>query len=221
MKKTLLIIALLFFTGCTAEYNLHFSEDTIKEKITIIPETTQEQENTKTLDSREFFAIIDKDRSLPYETNQLDINNHKAYQYSYEYKFSEFKYSDFTRCYDAYTILDENGIISFNTSKEFKCMVYDYKKIDNVVINISTDYKVVSNNADEVNGNIYTWKINNNNKDNKPIKFSYTKNAKRSLTLKEMFEKYKVVIIAIAASLLALGLIVLIIFIRYKRVNKI
>lgn len=221
MKKVLLIISILFFTGCTAEYNLHFSEKTITESIKIIPETNQEQENVKSLESREIYAIIDKDEMHPYEVKQIEVNNYKTYEYTYNYSFNEFKRSTFTRCYDAYSILDENDVITFSTSKNFKCMVYDYMKIDNVVVNISTDYKVINHNADEVNGNVYTWRINDKNKDNKPIKFSYTKNAKRSLTFKEMFEKYKLVIIVAAAAILSVGFIVLLILIRHKRVNRI
>ena len=221
MKKMLLIIALLLFTGCTAEYNLHFGDDLIEEKITIIPETPQEQENTKTLDTRDFFAIIDKDRSLPYEKRQLDINSYKAYQYSYNYSFNEFKQSNFTRCYDAYTILEENDVINFNTSRRFNCMIYDYMKIDDVKINITTDYKVIDNNADEINGNVYTWNINDNNFENKPINFSYYKKQKRKLTFKEFIEKNKMNIIILSCTLVGLLIFSLLIFIRHKRVNKI
>lgn len=221
MKKILLIIVLLFFTGCSAEYNLHFSNDSIEEKITIIPENPEEQEYTKTLDTRDFFAIIDKDRSLPYEKEQLDINNYKAYQYSYNYNFNDFKQSNFTKCYDAYSLIEDNNIVTFSTSKKFNCMIYDYMQIDNLKINITTDYKVTSHNADEVNGNVYTWKINNNNASNKPIKFSYNKKQKRTMTLKEFIEKNKTNIIIVSAILGALLLIGLIMLIRHKRVNKI
>ena len=221
MKKILILITLLLFTGCTAEYNLKFNEETVEEKITIIPETSEEQENVKSLDDRQYYAIIDKDVSEPYETKKIEINGYRSYEYKYEYRLSEFKKSDFTRCYDAFSLLNEDGKVTFSTSKNFKCMTYDYMKIDTVKINITTDYRVIENNADEVNGNVYTWKITNSNKDNKPIKFSYYTKQKRKLTFNEFFEKYKVLIIIAASVILSIGLITLLIFIRYKRVNRI
>lgn len=221
MKKIVLVISILFLTGCTVEYNLHFSSDSIKEQITIIPETNQEQENTKTLEKTEYFAIIDKNRNLPYEVKQNKIGNYTSYTYTYDYGFSEFKQSSFTRCYDAYTILEENNIISLNTSKKFNCMVYNYNKIDNIKINITTDYKVIESNADEINGNVYTWNINNSNYENKSIKFSYNIKQKRIITLKEFLEQNKLSITIIGVSLILLVLVTISIYIKHKRVNKI
>lgn len=221
MKKILILVTLLLFTGCTAEYNLKFNENSVEEKITIIPETSEEKENVRSLDGRQFYAIIDKDESLPYEITKIENDNYKSYAYKYEYNFNEFKKSDFTRCYDAFSLLEEDGKVTFSTSKKFNCMVYDYMKIDTVKINITTDYKVVENNADEVNGNVYTWKITNSNKENKPIKFIYNKKQKKNQITKESLEKYKVLIIVAATIVLSIGLIVLLIAIRHRRVNKI
>ena len=221
MKKILLIIALLLFTGCTAEYNLNFYEDTVEEKITVIPTTSEEQENTQYLENRDFYAIIDQEKSFLYERKQEKQENFDINEYSYKYKFDEFKQSRFTTCYDAYTLIDENNIVTLSTSKKFNCMIYDYMPIDNLKINITTEYKVIENNADEVNGNTYTWNINNENASNKPIKISYNKKQKRKLTLKEFIEKNKTNLILLAGLLALFIIITLSIMIKHKRVNKI
>ena len=90
------------------------------------------------------------------------------------------KDSRFLNCYDAYSITSEGSVITLNTSESFNCLVYDYMEIDNITVSITTDYNVVDNNADVVDGNIYKWHINNSNYSNKPIKFSYDKSIKKN-----------------------------------------
>lgn len=218
-KKTILLtIMTILLTGCTVNYDLKFNESTIEENITIIPETQEEKENTKYFENRDFYSIIDQKNELMYEKQK---NKDDSYEFKYTYNFENFKNSRFTTCYDAYTLNNDNGIITLSTSKEFRCLTYDYNNVDNIKINITTEYKVVDNNADEVNGNVYTWNINRDNSTNKPIKFSYNKKKKRKLTLKEFIEKNMVNIIIIASTLLLFILITLSIYIKNKRVNKI
>jgi len=183
MKKNILLITMLIFlTGCSVNYNLKFNKDTIEENITINVENDQEKQNTKYFENRDFYAIIDAKTESQYK-KEKDKNSN--YNFSYEYSLKDFKNSRFTSCYDAYTLTDNDGIISLNTSKKFKCLTYDYNNIDNLTINITTDYKVVETNADEVEGNTYKWNINKNNSENKPIKFSYNVNKKRIIILSE------------------------------------
>ncbi len=217
-KNILLAVIFIFMTGCTVNYDLKFNENTIEEKITIIPENEQEKENTRYFENRDFYAIIDANNELPYEQTKKDNGN---YEFNYDYNFDTFRNSRFTSCYDAYTLTDDDGIITLSTSKKFKCLIYDYNYVDNLNINITTEYKVVENNADEVNGNVYTWHINENNSENKPIKFSYNKNKKRKTTLKEFIEKNITNIIILCGTLVLFILITLSIFIKHKRVNKI
>lgn len=219
MKKNILLITMLIFlTGCSVNYNLKFNKDTIEENITINVENEQEKQNTKYFENRDFYAIIDAKTESQYR-KEKDKNSN--YNFSYEYSLKDFKNSRFTSCYDAYTLTDDDGIISLNTSKKFKCLTYDYNNIDNLTINITTDYKVVETNADEVEGNTYKWNINKNNSENKPIKFSYNVNKKRRITLSEFLKENK---LSIIIALIALSLFVLItisIYIKHKRVNKI
>jgi len=219
MKKNILLITMLIFlTGCSVNYNLKFNKDTIEENITINVENDQEKQNTKYFENRDFYAIIDAKTESQYK-KEKDKNSN--YNFSYEYSLKDFKNSRFTSCYDAYTLTDNDGIISLNTSKKFKCLTYDYNNIDNLTINITTDYKVVETNADEVEGNTYKWNINKNNSENKPIKFSYNVNKKRRIILSEFLKENK---LSIIIALIALSLFVLItisIYIKHKIVNKI
>ena len=49
------------------------------------------------------------------------------------------------------------------------------EKGNELVINIKTNNEVISNNADKVNGNVYTWIINKDNKDKVDIQIRISK----------------------------------------------
>ena len=68
------------------------------------------------------------------------------------------------RCYDNQNITYENNVLKINASG-FNC--YDkYSVLNNVNLNVTTNYKVLNNNADKVVGNTYTWNITKNNVSN-------------------------------------------------------
>jgi hypothetical protein len=217
-KNILLAVLIILLTGCSVNYNLVFKDDLIEETITITPENTQEKQNAQQFENRDYYAIIDANNQKKYKKT---IESDGNYIFNYKYDFSNFKNSRFTSCYDAYTLTNDSGIITLSTSKKFKCTTYDYNEVENITINISTEYKVVENNADEIDGNVYKWHINKNNKDNKPIKFSYNKNKKRKITLKEFLEQNKISIMIIASALSLFIIITISIYIKHKRVNKI
>ena len=211
-KYFILLFVMLLFTGCSVEYNLKFEDDVIKENIVIKDGDPQ----LAPLFDRDYYAIINAYSSKPYEKKM----SNDEYDLSFDYKFDEFRNSRLLNCYDAYSLNNDNDIITFSTSRQFKCMVYDYMQIDNIVVSISTNYDVVDNNADEIDGNIYKWNINKNNASNKPIKFSYKKVGKKN-RLSDFFKshrKYLIVLLAIFGFLVSFALFI---FIRNKRVNKI
>lgn len=221
MKKVILLCVILFITGCDVEYNIHFNETTIRETITLnIENNNENKEIINYLNETPFYAIINQYTKKEYNKEITENNNYKKYNFSYEYKNKENFATRFNNCYDAYSITENNNIVSFNTSKEFKCMVYDYNPIQNLIINITSEYVVTEHNADEVVNGVYKWHINDNNKENKPIKFSFDK-AKEKNKLQKFLNKNKTTIIVVL-SLLAISLLtVLGIFIRCKQINKI
>ncbi len=76
-------------------------------------------------------------------------------------------------CFDkvSYDYDKESKKITIATTQKFYCMTIDYKIYDSIDFSIKTYNKVYDNNADEVKGNIYTWHINADNKNNKKIFF--------------------------------------------------
>ena len=103
--------------------------------------------------------------------------------------------------------------IAIKASGKFSCM-YDNNKIN---INITTDKYVSSNNANLVNKNTYTWKIDRSNRDDVSIKATIMKNmADKEVEPKVIFKN---VFKAIMVFLLICGGIYL--YLQIEKGNKI
>lgn len=219
IKKILLLAVILLITGCDVEYNIHFSENTITEKTKLILENKESNnELFKHLDSTTYHAIINANQNSEYKKIINETNNYKNYIYQYDFSYDEYKNTRFKNCYDAYTITNDNNNIKFNTSNSFKCMVYDYMPINKLTINITSDYKVISHNADEVTGNIYKWHINNQNKAKKPINISFDKTSK--LKSQDSFVNKNQTLIIILALSLPFIIILIKVFININNKKK-
>lgn len=177
MKKRIfiMIIALLFATGCTCEYNLKIDGDTYKEQIKLVS-TNQEEAS---LFNKDWEIPANKEQSnIGEDPSTTDLNINNIYKYNllnntltFNYDFSQNKYQSslaVAKCYNNLTVTNyENSIIISTPSK---AICFDnYPSLDNVIVNITVDKKVISNNADSISGNVYTWKLNKNNASNKSI----------------------------------------------------
>lgn len=165
-KRILIILTLLLLTGCTGEYNLTINGNTYKEEVIITGENNEEISNF----NQEWKVPIDKkiyDLAGDESTEASDITS-ETYNYNinsnsikFNYDFSMNKLINSTAvsiCYDRLNITNYNGTTIISTSSKNTC--FDkYQTLNSLKINIKVDKPVVSNNADIVNGNIYTWNI--------------------------------------------------------------
>lgn len=176
MKKIiLLIVILLITTGCTCEYNLKIDNNKYSEEIIINAKTVSEKDNF----SNNWEIPINKDDyDIGLDTESDDIDYSQIYNYRtsgnsliFNYDFNRSEYNNSTavyNCYNKLTATSQSGSTIISTSREVLC--FDkYPNLTDVVINITVDRPVKSNNADSVSGNTYTWNINRNNASNKPI----------------------------------------------------
>ena len=62
-------------------------------------------------------------------------------------------------CFNTFDFNDNETSLSIRTSIPFYC----HARADSITINIITDLEVVSENADSINGNVYTWTPENEN----------------------------------------------------------
>ena len=185
MKKKLiiLIILLLSVTGCTTDYNLTIEDDYITENIvaTIPSSSVNKKSKSKKIESdnqaipfikNPQYVFNEKDGITYNKKVELDKSNNYIVNLYYKYTFNDFlKSKAYNNCFqESYINKDENGNIPIVFKGKFYCLYGD--KLN---INITSSRKVLGNNADIVNGNTYTWIIDNNNLDNTNIQILLSK----------------------------------------------
>lgn len=167
--KILLSIAVVFIlSGCTVKYDLSISPDVINEKITISEEQSLVDESEYDEIFNNTYSTYTSKTKTKYITSKEKENSKINYILKQNYNIRNFKpVRAFSECFDAYNLVESSDINNqyiLQTSKGFNCMVYSYATIDSYEINIQLkDYDVINNNASDINGDIYSWKINNTN----------------------------------------------------------
>lgn len=186
MKKFLLIICLVFLmTGCDVNYNITIDEDIFDENIVL----SFSKSNTS-YDDISFYP----DNKIPVYPTEKDkkfynskiVENTDSYDliYSYKHDFYSLKNSYFiNNCYHNMSITESDDRIVIDSGEDFACFIGDDGlRADSLKINVTTKLKVISNNADTVNGNTYTWIINENNYLAKKVSLILEKNDDFSLS---------------------------------------
>ncbi len=194
MKKLLLlIISILFITGCTANINIDINKDTVKEEYTIYGNNSDYNEikETATYPTPLFYdAEVEnpysptgkKQSGIQYYDSKYDDTNKKVTITGTFNLKEHIKSSVVGNCFQYYNITDddETGETTFSTSSGLTC------EFNKFTLRIKTPYKVTQNNADSVNSaeNIYVWKFNDKNSNNKSviitINFSETYNGQNN-----------------------------------------
>lgn len=186
MKKKLVFlgILLLSLTGCTTQYNLEFSNGSIKEEIitTILPSDipTKKSSDISEVDDR-VTPFIENDQyplvnntKVKYKKKVKKSGNDTIVSLSYNYNHDEFRNSStFRSCFRNYVFDEQYKGYTLNFSGDFYCLYGN-----EVVINIKTNNKVLSHNADKVSGNTYSWVINRENLGKVKINMEISKKTK-------------------------------------------
>ena len=163
VKKYILICLLIFLTGCSAQYNLKITDGNYDEEIIITGSNSDEN------------SALNRKWSIPYEKELYEIGDENSQTdrvYDYKYDNGLVFSHQFTRgtigsstaisiCYNTVTINDYDDNFVISTSATNNC--FDkYPALTSITVNITVDKKVISHNADSVDGHTYTWKITKN-----------------------------------------------------------
>lgn len=190
MKRILLcLLLLLLTTGCTAEYNLTIDdlENFTYEETGYI--RTSNLEEISTIYDSEWPTVAytdsDYDSEAPtkfpdeeyYEVESSKIG--EIYQVKYHYTFLSNRFNDSvgvkTGFYDfKKTKNTEENTTTLDTGKFYYEKFPDLEKL---TINLTVNNPVVSHNADEVNGNVYTWVLTPENFSTARLILTYQNNA--------------------------------------------
>lgn len=163
MKKKMLIMILsvLLLTGCTVNYNLEVENNSLKEVIsgTVTKEEAENDVNS-TAPSIVNELIYSENVPIAVGTNtynrELNENgNNINYKFSYDYDMSNFANSSLINtCFENREIVDLGDYYSIKLSGDFRCLY-----ANNININVTSNLKVISNNAKKVKNNTYSWTI--------------------------------------------------------------
>lgn len=137
-------------------------DDTINEKINIIVDDNQANNETLKYD---MYPLHANDSEIYNKT--IEKNNEKLYvTFKYNYKPHDISNSELINYrFKKKTIIVTEEYYYFKLSNYFT-LVRESGDDINIKINIITDNKVLTNNADKVKGNKYIWYLTNKNKEN-------------------------------------------------------
>ena len=184
-KIFLLVITILFLTGCSCEYNLTINDNNYKENIRIIADNEEEisyiNYNWKIpTDKDEYNLVGDTGTNPNYKSDLYDykINNNIL---TFDYNFNKSSYinsSAVSVCYDRLNIENHKNALIIATSIKANCFEKQ-PGLNKITINITVDKEVISSNSDEINGKTYTWYITKNNYSNKSITLTLSNEEKK------------------------------------------
>ena len=171
MKKIIsLILAILLLTGCSAKYDITFTDDKIKDEIRVYTDSDTVNNATQSTINSFSNKILEWERGHDHYTREVYTDNGMTgYLYKYDFNYDEYDaMSQIRKCYEDFELTYNDSEIILKTSNKFLCQNY-YKDVTDLTITINTDKVITSSNADEINGNTHIWKINKTNYNNKPL----------------------------------------------------
>ena len=178
MKKytIFLFISILFFTGCTVDYNIYIKSDhTLDENIQISDSISNLEQTGYTIDDivsskiQSYSEDINENNySLKQEKNNDTVTVSLISKNKTMDKFIKMPY--FEKMFNGADINDDDNSFSFKTNGLYNQSglfydlsgVVDEGFVDKININIKFEDKVLDNNADiyDEKNNTYTWIIN-------------------------------------------------------------
>lgn len=214
MKKILLImLTMLFLTGCTVNYNLEIDGDNLNEVIT--GNVTKKEYEVKETDNGEnlIYALFNNDQNAlfdeesPYLRTLEDKGKTIDYNFSYLYNYNFDRSTIINTCFEYHMVDETEDYYYIKLSGKFYCMYSD--KIN---INVTSNNAVLENNAMKVDGNVYSWVIKKDK--DVDILFNVSKKMKHSNNKLKVMNTFQII------GLVVLVVLCIITIFLYKKKNR-
>jgi len=181
VKKFKLIIICLgafILSGCNIEYTIEINGDDVIENVEIVDLVQGYRNKAEIFGTYDIFSAffeVNQDINLSEFMNSFPertINElENGYRINYRYTFNKANYKNSRALRTAFRNVnfnvDNNSLLIETISRTN--LFEDYQYLNQVAINIKTDYIITNHNADRVNGNVYTWYFNRENYNDKRI----------------------------------------------------
>lgn len=231
MKKIIILITLLFITGCNVSYDVTVTSDKkIKETLNFVVEKSEIEEQTSDVKGYINEQIANYKKSSMFKNHDFNykIKKDKVYfevtkSYSNieEYEKSQL----YKEMFDSLYAIDGKEFY-FSTRGNFRPLNSDSPDPDfdqpDTTINIKFHNKVVSSNANlkDEKTNVHTWVIKSSDKD-RFIEFRLDNEKRYDIIILDYINDNKLVVIPVALFLcLAIG-VAIFVFSKYKVNNRI
>lgn len=168
-----ILVVVTSLSGCTATYNLDISSNNFSESLNI---------SSSSINISTYFAPAYYN-SISYDEYDVDVNQKidgiiyynstfDSSNVNFDYKFTnkDFSRSNIANTFYSFFVFkkydyNDDGKEDYyllSTSNEF--LAFDlYNQLTEVTIKIKNNHEVISNNADEIDGNTYIWYLTPNN----------------------------------------------------------
>jgi len=227
-KIILLILVTLLFSGCSVKYNLYINNDlSVNEKVTATENTNSlriKTGETPKLAANSLFDLYKIDGvNYSFSTTEKETSTTGMASTSFNSleEYEEYFTSDIIK---EVNISKKDSYITLEFKQDVALSEYASRSLiyDDIEINIEIPFKVTENNADSIDGNVYTWKITKDGK-LKDIKVTFNTNETKSSRVFDLgFFKINVkysVLLGVGIVLVIL-IMVLIVYLNNKKNNK-
>ena len=173
LKVLVLVIGLLFLTGCTMVCDVYIERTSFDVKISL--------RGNKTIpDEYKMFSWSQigeqmATNTIPFNQMRIEDGDVIGYDLSYKYSITELRPSDlFQLYYETSSLIEGDDLVYIDASGFHYNLDTAEIHMDDFVLRITTNHIVEDHNATSVNGNVYTWRLDSSNKF-PDIKFVYNK----------------------------------------------
>ncbi len=213
MKKIVLVFLVMLLSGCKVEYNLDFQDETLIEDVKVFLPLSLE-EDVELLKRMKPSAILGVVGNYKYEINHFEENENFIGNYKYSYDYTNFGRAYYlNECFDAVSFVKtDDGRYMLNTSTGFNCMVFEYMKVDEYQVNITSNREVLESNGLTEGDNVYSWTITEDNASTFKLSITF---GDVIINDASIFEKYLLFFVIIGLSIISL-----IVYVIIKGINK-
>lgn len=228
IKRIFIVLIMFLLCGCSVEYNLDiFSDNTIKESVVAEEKTNRMKINTGLDETSSVEYLYDMFKREGYDTHiktKTDGDNTISTVIGYYDSIEKYSENFTSDLFEKVDITTKDDIVTLNmnqtvqlTDDTSSSLVYD-----SVTINIKLPFKVISNNADKVKNDTYTWYVSKD-EDLKNISISYDKSVnknEKTVKIGNSSIRVKVKYIVISIIVILILSITLIVYRNNKKNNR-
>jgi len=176
-----LLIILCLVSGCTSTYNVEIYNNEVRVDGNLIEDNVSRWDDLvfdiPYHQMIEWKTTGDEDSPVAEGIYKISSDTQLGMGLKNTYKLlGEFENSPGIKaCYQYFSVLEKDDEVILSTSLENKCFD-SYPNLEFITVNLKTNHKVVSSNADIVDGYHYTWNLNSEEKDDAAILITLKKN---------------------------------------------